>query len=147
MGYWQRKFHLQHKLEDGNTWKGMINVEADTEEELPKAVKGTYWFSKTEEGWHGAFVLADGKADKRKITKVHEYEYGQYIYTHGVYMPHRNYGSINSMAIAEAVLAQTKNISYQYKEIKKYDCIIEDDIYDTETHYWEYSWEKQNGKM
>lgn len=44
MGYYQRKFHLQYQLPDGNTWKGMINVDAERKEDLPakEAIRGTF---------------------------------------------------------------------------------------------------------
>lgn len=80
MGYYQRKFHLQYQLPDGNTWKGMINVDAERKEDLPakEAIRGTFWFFKSKEGWHGEFTLDN---------------YGQqkypYVITLGVYRPIR----------------------------------------------------------
>ena len=97
MGYYQRKFHLQYQLPDGNIWKGMINVDAERKEDLPakETVRGTFWFFKSKEGWHGEFTLDN---------------YGQqkypYVITLGVYRPTRQLThQINSREEAEAMLS------------------------------------------
>lgn len=96
MGYYQRKFHLQYQLPDGNTWKGMINVDAERKEDLPakETVRGTFWFFKSKEGWHGEFTLDNYRQQKYP-----------YVITLGVYRPIRQLThQINSREEAEAML-------------------------------------------
>jgi hypothetical protein len=127
MGYYQRKFHLQYQLPDGNIWKGMINVDAERKEDLPakETVRGTFWFFKSKEGWHGEFTLDN---------------YGQqkypYVITLGVYRPTRQLThQINSREEAEAMLSYLGALSYD--EIPRCESQIEKCVYSEETHYWD----------
>lgn len=81
----------------------MINVDAERKEDLPakETVRGTFWFFKSKEGWHGEFTLDN---------------YGQqkypYVITLGVYRPTRQLThQINSREEAEAMLSYLGMVS------------------------------------
>jgi hypothetical protein len=135
-GYYQRKFHLRYKLSDGNIWKGFINVEADTREELYTMdnVKGTFWVEKIPEGWLGTFELDNGPSDRRKGGHT---DY-RFVITVGVFTPDEELGSqtglCNSTADAERILSRTRPIPYE--RIDKFSGRIEEHIVSEETHHW-----------
>lgn len=52
--------YLKYKLPDGNWWFGHFSIETTNMQELPTRetiIKGSFWFSKDKEGWHGEFTL------------------------------------------------------------------------------------------
>lgn len=129
--YWQRKFHLKYKLPDGNIWKGFINIDADTEEDLPESVSGTFWVSKDMKGWHGLFELSNKeKADRRK----HPYNYLQCVITNGVTRPD-SLGYVPT-CMKEAEMMFEYLIPVQYENIERFEGKIEDCLYSVETHNW-----------
>lgn len=134
--YWQRKFHIKHKLPDGNIYKGFINIEADTREELPTTdqISGSYWAEKTSEGWLGRFELDCGfKPDNRKNADTQM----PYVITTGIYRevkPRNNNGYI-SREEAEAILNNIMPIKYD--TVPRFEGRLEDAIVSEETHRWE----------
>lgn len=126
MGYYQRKFHLQFQLPDGNVWKGMINVDAEKKEDLPtkENIKGVFWFFKSKEGWHGEFQL-----DSDYTSKF------PYVYTHGVFRPERPFtNGVTCREEAESILSYLRPLHYD--EIPRCESRIEECVYSEETHYW-----------
>ena len=63
-GFWLEKVYLEMPLPGfrGYRYEAMLNIQGTSREELPKEedIKGSFWAERTEEGWHGKFVL-DGE--------------------------------------------------------------------------------------
>ena len=138
--YYMRKFHFSYLLPDGNTYKGFINIEADTKEELPdiKDVKGSFFVEKLKEGYNARFFLDDGEPNrssyKPDILKGQE----NCIYTNGIYRPDLcSVGvGIHSTAQAEQILFYLAPVKYE--TIPRFEGRLEDHIYSMETHKLEY---------
>lgn len=144
MGYYQRKFHLRYTLDDGNIWRGFINVEADTREDLQSRneIRGTFWCEKLSEGWRGTFNLEDTLSDRRAVPNPYGFSSAitQSVVTVGVFLPEVNRehcSEIRSTQEAESILRSISSISSQYETISRFAGRLEDCIISEETHYWD----------
>lgn len=135
--YFQRKFHIQYTLPDGNIFHGMINTEAYTKEELysQEEIKGSFWAEKIEEGWLGEFRLNDGlsycKLDDNHYVKT----LPPYVVVNGVFRPKRKFDTISSREEAEELLRHLNPV--KYKTLERFEGRLEDCIVSCETHFWD----------
>lgn len=70
---------LKYKLPDGNWWFGHISIDTNTEYELPTketVLKGNFWFSKDNEGWHG-----DATLENKNLPCTKCYVFTDLVYT------------------------------------------------------------------
>lgn len=147
MSYYQRKFHLRYTLPDGNIWKGFINVEADTREELHSRdeIRGSFWCTKSNEsgrsGWSGMFKLDNTTEDRRKKPNPYGWDacITRAVVTTGIYLSEEEQvhtDKIQSVAEAEMILKNSENIAYKYETLEKFEGRLEDCIVSEETHCW-----------
>jgi hypothetical protein len=136
-GWWNRKFHIEKEMPDGNIYRGFINVNADTKDELYKReeIKGDFWVKRRKDGWHGQFFL-DGnkKSDLREKPLV---DVGNYVITNGVFIKTIPFSGIKSRADAERILRSTEPVKYE--ETPLLCGRLEDCIFAEETHFWRYT--------
>lgn len=129
--YWQRKFHLEHKLSDGNIWHGFINIEADTEGDLPQVVSGTYWSEKRNDGWHGEFKLDNDEPYDRRKTHC---DCGAFVIHTGIYRPTKEFEQPLTVEEAEIIYDYSEPVEYEL--IPRFDDRLENCIVSYETYYW-----------
>lgn len=142
MSYFNRKFHLSYTMSDGNVWRGFINVYADTLEELPNKedIQGSFWVSKTNEGWLGEFRLETTVVDKRKNPNPYGWKHSitNAVITIGIYKPEITPINSSNITPKEAydIYRSTLNISDRYATIYRLEDYLEDCIIGEETHCW-----------
>lgn len=126
--YYMRKFHLRYMLPDGHEYRGMINVIADTKEQLPtsKEIKGSFWAEREEKGWKGHFSFENYPTPVNNL-----------VYPRGVYVPDdKIYSSefIRSAQQANELLTFVSELDMTGQAVPRFTGRIEDCIYAEETH-------------
>ena len=145
MKFYMKKYHLQYTLPDGNIWRGFINVDSNRKEDLPDIIKGSFWVSKDEKGWHGERILDEPEKYRENDLGV------KHVIITGVYHPERDYTSApTSVQEASERFRYISNIMEEYDSIERFEARIEDcqridDMgnYICETHEFEHR-EKNN---
>lgn len=129
---YQKHYWLEHKLPDGNIWKGWINLFSTCITDLPKEIFGTYWFEKTSVGWRGYFWL-NNQTERDAVSN------NQFVVTAGIWRPEVTFKTPPmSMQEAEARLRYLEEISSNYTVIPKITCRIENSVILSKCHVMEY---------
>lgn len=114
----------------------LINIDADTEEDLPQSVSGSFWAEKKEDGWHGLFQLDNGEKWDRRDDFIPDLT-APYVITAAVHRPERKIlQRPATMAEAEHILWWLKPVEYDL--VERFEARIEDCLDTTETHCWEF---------
>lgn len=143
MSYFNRKFHLNYTLSDGNVWRGFINVYADTREELhnKEDIKGFFLVSKTDKGLHGEFYLDTDVVDRRKNPNPYAWEHSitNAVITIGIYKPEIMPINPSNLTQKEAydIYRSTLDISNDYATVNELKARLEDCVINEETHCWD----------
>lgn len=72
---------LEFTTEDGRRWSGWINTLADSKEDFPETISGTFWTYRDEVGCHGEFKLDNGETGFVVTAKMLPPEYKMKTYT------------------------------------------------------------------
>ena len=126
--YWQRKYHFEYPLPDGNVYHGFININAPSENQLPdiSEVKGTFWAERKPEGWYGDFEL-DG------IEKNCDG-----VITTGIYRPETPAAPLMTRTSVDAILKSTQPV--RYDTVPRFEGRLDDHLTTAETHHWQHAY-------
>lgn len=118
-----KQWWLEHKLPDGNIWKGWVNTYADNMVDFPLTLDGTYWVEKIPKGWRGYFWL-----DTQ--TEAEAMQCRQFVITGGIWRPEKEFKGANlqDYATVQKIMEYNMNIADKYSTLERFYGNLEKDI-------------------
>lgn len=127
-----KQWWLEHKLPDGNIWKGWVNTYADNMVDFPLTLDGTYWVEKIQQGWHGYFWLVT-QTEQEAIQRQ------QFVITGGIWRPEKEFKGANlqDYVTVQKIMEYNMNIADKYSTLERFYGNLEKDIKKDKTsiHY------------
>ena len=124
-----KQWWIEHKLHDGNIWKGWINTYAENRDNFPSILKGMYWVEKIEQGWRGYFWLDNQ-------TEVDAINNRQFVITGGIWKPEKEFKGANlqDYNTLMSIMNYNMNIVDKYSILGRFYGNLSKDIDLNKTH-------------
>lgn len=106
--------------ESGGFTAQLINTTKYNRYDFPDLLYGTFWVEKTEEGFHGSFIL-DGQSEEDALRE------GQFVYMMGIYNTEDPFARPpQSTAEADAILKSLEPLNCCFARFERHleDCIV-----------------------
>ena len=118
-----KQWWLEHKLPDGNIWKGWINTYANDTVDFPLTLEGKYWVEKVTKGWRGYFWLATQ-------TEAEAMQCQQFVITGGIWRPEKDFSGFNMQDYntVKLIMDYNVNIADEYTVLERFYGNLEKDV-------------------